>query len=115
MTWNGSGSRYNTYQGRWNAPERKRELPPNWDALRLDILRRDGYQCRWVEDNQRCRSKATHVDHIERGTNHLPSNLQALCAAHHQLKTAREAQEARYGLVRRRGQLVFEDHPGLVR
>lgn len=96
----------------WKSAERKRELPANWEQLRLVVLERDDYRCRWIENGTRCNSHANHVDHIERGNDHRLSNLQSLCEAHHRRKTSREGKEARYGLAPRRGKR-FEPHPGI--
>jgi hypothetical protein len=46
-------------------------------------------------DGSRCQAEGTDCDHIERGDNHDPSNLQWLCKAHHKIKTAAEANAAR--------------------
>lgn len=40
-------------------------LPPDWDAIRAAVLRRDGGRCTSVmKDGTRCRDRATDVDHI---------------------------------------------------
>jgi len=73
----------------WTRP---RPLPPGWRRLRASILKRDGYRC--VE----CGAPATEVHHIvDRalgGTDH-PSNLESLCAPHHQARTVAAAARAR--------------------
>ncbi|MFI9598178.1 HNH endonuclease [Nonomuraea sp. NPDC052265] len=48
------------------------------------MLRRDKFTCAV------CGDEANEVDHIERGDNHDPSNLQALCGSCHKRKTLRE-------------------------
>ena len=78
---------------------RTQPLPRTWPALRRMALRRAGHRCEWVtDDGIRCSVKATHADHVvpamDGGTDD-PSNLQALCAPHHEAKTAREAGRAR--------------------
>lgn len=79
----------------YNEGRRAKELPSNWMSLRSQILRRDGFTCRWITDGVRCTVRASEVDHIQRGSNHDPSNLQSLCKSHHATKTAYEAIEAR--------------------
>ncbi|MFB9529025.1 HNH endonuclease [Nonomuraea roseola] len=73
----------------WDGWTRRHDLPSNWTTLRLRILRRDKWTC-YV-----CGNDANEVDHIERGSNHDPSNLAAICSRCHKAKTARESQEAR--------------------
>ena len=92
----------------WVGSTRKYTLPPNWDKLRRAILRRDGHRCRWVVGGVRCMRLANHVDHIVRGGNHDPSNLQALCAPHHLAKSGREGGSANSRLR------PPEPHPGLI-
>jgi 5-methylcytosine-specific restriction protein A len=63
-----------------------------WDKLRLQILKRDGYQCQECKRQGRV-TAAQDVDHIKRkkdeGTDD-PSNLQSLCRPCHIAKTAAE-------------------------
>lgn len=64
----------------------------DWQKLRLSILQRDKFRC------QSCFKSglyvvAKHVDHIiakAKGGTDEPSNLQALCVACHETKTAKE-------------------------
>lgn len=76
---------------------RASRLPPNWQSLRLRVLRRDRYQCqhRDYPGAPICGGRANQVDHIERGDDHSVSNLQALCQHHHAAKSSREGVEAR--------------------
>ena len=77
---------------------------PQWRKIRLDVLKRDGFQCRAINavTNQRCTAKATDVDHID-GPSNDPSNLAALCAYHHRRKTSAEtARKNRESLQRLR-------------
>ncbi|MFD6638315.1 HNH endonuclease [Micromonospora chalcea] len=77
----------------------------------MRVLRRDGYRCRQVfSTGERCGAPAGEVDHIERGDNHDPSNLQALCTYCHGQKTAGEAAQARRPRPRRERE--SERHPG---
>lgn len=86
-----------------------RALPKNWKAIRRSVLRRDDHQCCAVTIRGRCPEPATDVDHIVRGDNHDPSNLQSLCAEHHKIKTQMEAQAAKRSRKRER-----EQHPGYL-
>lgn len=65
-----------------------------WDRTRAAILKRDKYLCQpcLIEGKA---TPATQVDHIKpraQGGSEAPDNLQAICTAHHQAKTAREGQ-----------------------
>lgn len=66
----------------WRVSDWKSYLPPRpsapnrWKVLRLEILERDGWICRY------CGSAANHVDHVvsrKRGGTDDPSNLVAAC------------------------------------
>lgn len=74
------------------------------------ILRRDRYACQIR--GPRCTDMATEVDHIRPGDDHSMSNLQAVCAACHSQKSAREgnAAQARLRALRLR---PAERHPGM--
>lgn len=88
---------------------RRGELPSNWNSLRRLVLERDRWICQIQGPG--CSRTATDVDHIRRGDNHDPRNLQSLCAACHKAKTQRESAEA----IRRRRELRLrpaEKHPG---
>lgn len=54
-----------------------------WKAARLEVLRRDGYRCRI--QLPKCKTRATHADHIEDwrdgGAWFDPANLRAACAS----------------------------------
>lgn len=86
----------------------KRELPSNWDSIRVLVFRRDNWRCVLCGsgDNLQC-------DHIDGALDHQLENLQTLCRSCHGRKTAREAQEVRYGLRRGRRRVRFEQHPGM--
>ena len=86
------------------ARERARGTPSErgygskWQRIAARYLRWHP-QCSWVEDGMRCGRPATDVDHVvrrklllERGVPNpdADEHLQALCHAHHSLKTARE-------------------------
>lgn len=65
-----------------------------WQKLRAQILKRDGYQCQCSDCKaRRIPLPANDVDHIvprgDGGTDD-PSNLQAMASDCHKLKTARE-------------------------
>lgn len=95
---------------RWPS-NRKAELPADWQVRRLRVLRRDSYRCQaLVGAGVLCGSPANQVDHIERGTDHELSNLQALCRSCHARKTTAEA----HAEQRRRRHVEPEPHPGVV-
>lgn len=88
----------------------KRDLPPDWDTRRARILKRDGYQCRWMTDGIRCNRPANQVDHIGSKHDHSDANLRALCEWHHSKRTSAQGNAAR----KRVSQLhPKEKHPGL--
>ena len=63
-----------------------------------------------------CGKYANQVDHINRGDDHSPENLQALCEFHHAKKSSAEGAEA-YHKTRREISAKFrhsEAHPGLL-
>ena len=79
----------------WEGSNRRAELPPNWQKIRKRVLRRDGYQCRYVsQTGARCRDLATDVDHVGHKMNHELENLQALCSFHHSKKTGAQGSAA---------------------
>jgi hypothetical protein len=92
----------------WDTSTRRSRLPPNWAALRAEVLDRDGHRCRWVDDGHRCPDAATEVDHIIEGDDHRPANLQSLCHPHHQAKTIADRWRAD-----RRQARPKPRHPGL--
>lgn len=96
----------------WANSNRRAELPSNWRReIRPAVLERDGYQCRAVDNDQRCTEAATDVDHIGDRHDHSLTNLQALCRWHHDRKTSadRNAMQRRPSTTRPR-----EPHPGLL-
>lgn len=80
----------------WAGSTRRERLPHNWKRIRAYVLDRAGYQCEWIryDTTARCTELATDVDHIERGDDHEPSNLQALCRWHHARKSSSEGGSA---------------------
>ena len=84
---------------------------PQWRKIRLDVLKRDGFQCRAINavTGERCTAKATDIDHINGPSNDL-NNLVALCGYHHRRKTssetARKNRESLQRLRRLSGQTV---------
>lgn len=63
-----------------------------WRALRVEVLKRDGWKC------DLCGDPATEVDHIvpfTEGGRSTPSNLRAICRPCHASKSAREGNRAR--------------------
>jgi 5-methylcytosine-specific restriction enzyme A len=76
-----------------------------WQAVRRQVLARDGYQCQIRLGA--CRGRADSVDHIveldDGGSAYALSNLQACCASCNTAKRNRAvAARAKRGAVRRR-------------
>ncbi len=88
----------------WNGSTRRSRLPPNWDSLRVTVLRRDP-TCR----HPGCPARSTDVDHVIANDDHRLTNLQGLCNPHHVEKTNRERPHR--GTNRR----PPERHPGGIR
>lgn len=74
-----------------------------WEKLREQILKRDNYLCQCSDCKAKDRIRpASQVDHITNkaaGGTDDPSNLQAINALCHKIKTAREAKASRLGLL----------------
>lgn len=98
----------------WENSDRRSRLPNNWKQLREQILKRSGNRCEAIQrDGERCpETTRLEVDHIVRGDNHHPSNLQVLCNWHHARKTSRENQAAKKPRAPRHIH-PGEQHPGL--
>jgi hypothetical protein len=98
----------------WSTSNRKSELPPNWEALRREVLARCGGRCEVLKkDGSRCRDKARDVDHIQRGSDHRTSNLRGICQWHHARKSAQEGAAAKAEL----NSILYrapEVHPGII-
>jgi 5-methylcytosine-specific restriction protein A len=64
----------------WEGSTRHDRLPPDWPAIRVRILARDGHRCQHhrVDLGRIC------------GDDHSDGNLQALCPWHHRKKSGRE-------------------------
>ncbi|GEB46926.1 hypothetical protein MTE01_28710 [Microbacterium testaceum] len=96
----------------WDTSDRKAELPADWAARRMRVLRRDHYRCRArYSDGRRCEAPANQVDHITPGSDHDEDNLEALCRWHHARKSSAEGHAARR--PRPRQARDSEPHPGL--
>ncbi len=95
----------------WTTSTRRDQLPPNWATIRAATLDAANHQCQWHTNSIRCQAPATDVDHINRGNNHHPDNLQALCRYHHALKSAREGRAAQLANTQHRPPAT---HPGLL-
>ena len=68
------------------------KLPPNWKALRAEVLQAANYAC--VE----CGAYADRVDHkrpVARGGTHDRGNLQAMCRKCHWAKTRAEQMQGK--------------------
>jgi 5-methylcytosine-specific restriction enzyme A len=101
----------------WAGSTRRQTLPPDWAALRRQILERDGYRCTWeLLPGIRCNAPATDVDHID-GHRNDPDNLRSLCMPHHRSRSSSQGGMASGAQAKRRAQLRYrpaEQHPGLV-
>lgn len=67
----------------------------SWMALRAKVLKRDAGLCQTCMRNQKV-SIATQVDHIKplhKGGTNAMGNLEGICKACHDLKTAQEVRE----------------------
>jgi len=93
----------------WDTSLRRTELPPDWEAIRSQVLREANGICEIRRIG--CLRKATDVDHKRRGNDHSRSNLQAACKSCHGWKSSREglAQRRKLQAQRRR---PTERHPG---
>jgi 5-methylcytosine-specific restriction endonuclease McrA len=98
----------------WEASNRKAELPADWQALRMRVLRRDGYRCQ-ARDSRGilCGYPANQCDHIVPGNDHRVENLQALCRWHHARKSSAEGNAARRPRARQAREP--EPHPAFRR
>jgi hypothetical protein len=94
--------------GAWRTTPR----PRGWKALRAQVLERDGNQCTWIEDGERCTGEGTDADHIADPQDHSPANLRTLCGYHHRKRTAIQARAAHGPLPSRARPAA--PHPGLV-
>lgn len=94
----------------WEGSNRRSRLPEDWHRRRNRVLRRDDRRCqlRW----HGCLGTATEVDHRIRGDDHDESNLQAVCSACHQKKSASEGND-RARELRARRKRPPERHPGM--
>lgn len=69
-----------------------------WREIRKRILKRDEYQCTWLDaDGNRCEETGElHVDHIipvKLGGDDRPENLRVLCAKHNLKKGAQSSDD----------------------
>ncbi len=95
----------------WETSSRRSELPPDWDRVRADRLRKDGYRCTWkLPSGKRCPRPATDVDHVGDKMDH--GRLRSLCARHHAQRTQAQAQAAKQKPPKGR---PAEAHPGILR
>jgi 5-methylcytosine-specific restriction enzyme A len=91
------------------------QVPKDWPHRRNTIFKRAGRQCEVVTNGVRCDAVATQVDHIiplaEGGTHDL-TNLAAICAGCHKVKSKTERLR---GIARQpRERRAPEKHPGLL-
>ncbi len=97
----------------WDTSNRAERLPADWQSRRLTVLARAHGRCEARQRNgQRCRDRATDVDHIEHGDDHDLANLQALCRWHHARKSSAEGNQSRRRYTNKRPP---EAHPGVIK
>ena len=100
----------------WDSSDRRRRLPPDWEALRRAALIRDDGECQWVEGGVLCLRPATDVDHVQPSGPDVLTNLQSLCGEHHARKSGREgnaAMRAKRRQISERLRKPPEKHPGM--
>lgn len=80
----------------------RRDLPSNWNKIREEVFKRDGYQCTQAlpKTGKRCprgRSGGYRIecDHIGDKHDHSLANLTTLCQHHHEQRTAAQGVAAR--------------------
>ena len=98
----------------WETSNRREDLPSNWKAIRLKVLKRDSYRCQGrFSDGKPCDRKAEEVDHIGDKRNHSLSNLRSLCSWHHGKRTSAQGHAANAKLKKMNSQRFRrdEDHP----
>ena len=95
----------------WETSDRAKRLPQDWAKIRRRILTRDKHRCQAVHHARGCDGVGVEVDHIRPRDDHRDFNLQALSAACHKAKTARD-NEAIRSERRRDLRRPVEDHPG---
>lgn len=81
------------HQTAWEGSNRKRRLPPDWEARRQMVFNRDGRVC------YACGAVATEVDHQRAGDDHALANLAPICYSCHKTKSSLEGNAAKYGGV----------------
>jgi 5-methylcytosine-specific restriction protein A len=102
--------------GKWEGSDRRDRLPENWVSEIVPyVKRRARGRCEQrLPSGKRCPRPGTDVDHRKPGDDHSYGNLQLLCSDHHDVKSSREGNSARWGKKkispRKEGQ-----HPGRVR
>lgn len=89
------------------------------------IKERDGHRCTWIDgepdggswrqwaDPRRCPTRGVDVDHIGAADNHHHDNLRLLCEAHHDSRTGKQANAARWSRQRAQAKRQTQPHPGL--
>lgn len=98
--------------GRWANSTRTQDLPHDWAARRVRILRRDPH-CTLALPGT-CTGTSTEVDHINGRTDHDDTNLQGVCSPCHKTKTQTEATAGRAAArARKPRQRPKPRHPGL--
>ena len=85
----------------WEGSTRKESLPPNWQKLRAERFKIDGFRCTQRDVyGERCEEPAQECDHHGDRLDHRIQNLRSLCSWHHQKKSSRQGAQARYAKKR---------------
>lgn len=88
-------STWRSKKSNWHTSDRKKRLPANWEALRRQVGKRDGWLCQWrFSDGTYCGLPGNQIDHIIPSGSDDPSNLRCLCKAHHAIKSSSEGGRA---------------------
>ncbi|QFG04480.1 HNH endonuclease [Mycobacterium phage Jeeves] len=94
----------------WASSRRRYDLPPDWETIRLSVLRDADWICE-LRTEDVCLGTASEVDHINRGNDHSRSNLRAVCHRCHAKKSSAEG-NARRRELRAQRKRPPERHPG---
>ena len=102
----------------WSSSNRRRELPPDWEAIKRSIFARDNRQCQRIDlYGDKCLStKWLECHHKGSPLDHSPENLVTYCRECHRIETHKQSAKARAANAARIANSYRrrEDHPGLI-
>jgi 5-methylcytosine-specific restriction enzyme A len=100
--------------------------PKGWKSVIVPAVKlRDGSRCTWIEgvpdggtwrmwaDPRRCPAFGVDVDHMGAPDDHRIENLRLLCEAHHDSRSGKQANAARWARHRALARRPEPKHPGL--